>query len=445
MSTPRDGGTGRWHVTTAGTGVVVAGAVLLVLGAFVGRADVALLGALPLVAGGWDLLRRPTGSLGLSLARPEKGGGEGELRSLLRIDSPPGTEAVAVGIYREGLPAADVLLAASDDGTSPGGPVRQVSLLVQTVRTGPQEVATVEAQGVGPGGASASESAGPARRDTLVLPNASPLRDVPLPARLRGLTGTHGSRRPGEGGDLRDVHPFRPGDRLRRIDWRVTAKRSPDLGELYVRGEHALAEAAVMLVVDSRDDVGPDPRTWAGAQSVRPDDPTSLDVARRAAASVARAFLAGGDRVGLDDLGVLRRPLQPGGGRGQLDRITHALALTKPEGTSRHRVRSPRLPSGALVVVFSTFLDDEPAQAAAAWRSIGHRVVAVDTLPPLRTAHLSGRAAAAARLVLVSREDRLADLRDLDVEVVTWRDDPATVLAMLARRDHRRPGAGVPR
>ncbi|HEY0118936.1 MAG TPA: DUF58 domain-containing protein [Cellulomonas sp.] len=451
---PRDGAGGRWHVTAAASGIVVVGAILLVLGAFTGRADVALVGALPLVAGAWDALRRPAGEVRLWLTKSAAPAGEGALRALLSIDSPAGTVAVAVGIHRDGLPAADVLVAVppspapSASSASPASPdrtVRQVPLVVRTVRTGPQEVATVEAQGVGSGGASVSDAAGPVRRDTLVLPSPSPLSDVPLPARLRGLTGAHGSRRPGEGGDLRDVHPFHPGDRLRRIDWRVTARRSPDLGELYVRGEHSLAEASVMLVVDSRDDVGPDPRTWAGAQPVRPDDATSLDVARRAAASVARAFLSGGDRVGLDDLGVLRRPLPPGGGRGQLDRITHALALTKPEGASRHRVRSPRLPSGALVMVFSTFLDDEPTEAAAAWRRIGHRVVAVDTLPRLRTAHLSGRAAAAARLVLVSREDRLADLQDLDVEVVTWRDDPATALATLARRDRRRPGAGVPR
>lgn len=442
---PGDPGTaGRWHVTTAATGVLVAAAVLLVLGVFTGRSDVALLGALPLVAVGWSVLRRPAGAVGLSVGRAEKGGGEGALRAVLQIEAPTGAAAASVGVYRDALPALDVLLAMPDERAGVGG-ARRVPLVVRTVRTGPQELATVEAQGVGPDGTSTGDPAGPVRRDTLVLPSPSPLRDVPLPARLRGLTGNHGSRRPGEGGDLRDVHPFHPGDRLRRIDWRVTARRSPDLGELYVRGEHALAEAAAVLVVDSRDDVGPDPRTWAGSQPVRPDDATSLDIARRAAASVARAFLAGGDRVGLDDLGVLRRPLPPGGGRGQLDRITHALALTKPEGASRHRVRSPRLPSGVLVVVFSTFLDDEPAEAAAAWRRIGHRVVAVDTLPLLRTGHLSGRVAAAARLVLVAREDRLADLRDLDVEVLSWRDDPATALATMSRRDRRRPGAGVPR
>ncbi len=427
----------------AGTGVVLAGAVLLALGALAGRGDVALLGALPLVAGAWDLLRRPAGEVRLVLGRPARSDDEGALRAELHVTAPVGTAAVALGVYRGGLPALDVLLALPDAAT--GSVERRVPLVVRTVRTGPQEVASVEAQGLGPGLIAVSESAGPVRRDTLVLPSAAPLRQVPLPARLRGLTGSHPSRRPGEGGDLRDVHQFHPGDRLRRIDWRVTARRSPTLGELYVRGEHALAEAAVVLVVDSRDEVGPDPRTWAGGRPTRPDDPTSLDVARRAAASVARAFIAGGDRVGLDDLGVVRRPLPPGGGRGQLDRIVHALALTKPEGWSRHRVRSPRLPSGALVVVFSTFLDDEPAEAAAAWRRIGHRVVAVDVLPRLRTGHLSGRAATAARLVLVDREDRLADLRDLDVEVVTWRDDPALALAVLARSDRRRPGAGVPR
>ncbi len=434
----------RWHVAAAATGVLVVATVLMVLATFAGRADVALLGALPLVALGWSVLRRPVGQTAVSLGRPEKAGDEGTLRAVLRVEAPAAATAASVGVYRDALPALDVLLALPDERTAAGA-VRQVPLVVRTVRTGPQELATVEAQGVGVDGTSASDFVGPVRRDVLVLPGPSPLRDVPLPARLRGLTGNHGSRRPGEGGDLRDVHPFHPGDRLRRIDWRVTARRSPGLDELYVRGEHALAEAAAMLVVDSRDDVGPDPRTWAGSRPVRPDDATSLDVARRAAASVARAFLAGGDRVGLDDLGVLRRPLPPGGGRGQLDRITHALALTRPEGSSRHRVRSPRLPSGVLVVVFSTFLDDEPAEAAAAWRRIGLRVVAVDTLPSLRTAHLSGRAAAAARLVLVAREDRLADLRDLDVEVLSWRDDPATALATIARRDRRRPGAGVPR
>ena len=88
--------------------------------------------------------------------------------------------------------------------------------------------------------------------------------------------------------------------------------------------------------------------------------------------------------MGLDDLGVVRRPLPPGGGRRQLDRIRHALALTHPEGEPLRRLRPPQIPSGALVLLFSTFLDDEAAQVAAVWRRAGHRVVAVDVLPTVR-------------------------------------------------------------
>ena len=38
------------------------------------------------------------------------------------------------------------------------------------------------------------------------------------------LVGGHRSRRPGEGGELAGVRRFGPGDRLRRIDWRVTLR-----------------------------------------------------------------------------------------------------------------------------------------------------------------------------------------------------------------------------
>ena len=447
-----------WDVTRAAVVGVLAGGALLLVGALVGRVDVALVGAVPLLVAVRDLTRRPSGRVVVQLDRDEAGtgaagaqsaagsrsatGSQGAadapaLRAILQVSVPGAAPAALVGLHRGGRPAGSVLLAVHG--------LREVHVVVRTARTGPQEVVSADAQGVGPGAATLGDVTGRVTHSTLVLPAAAPLREVPLPTRLRGLTGPHPSRRPGEGGDLRDVHPFTPGDRLRRIDWRATAKRSPDLRELYVRREHALGEAAVVLVVDSRDDLGPDPRTWGLTVAPRPDDATSLDLARAAAASLARAVLAAGDRVGLDDLGVLRRPLPPGGGRQQLDRVRHALALTHPEGAVRARLRSPRLPSGALVVVFSTFLDDEAARAAAAWRRAGHRVLAVDVLPTLRTRHLAERDAVAVRLVLLEREDRLADLRDVDVDVVDWRSEPAVALATLARRDRRRIGRAAPR
>ena len=431
------------------------GVVLLLLGAAFGRADVAVLAG-PLVgAAVWGWVRTPSRDVEVRLgagAEPDEAGEDGTaaaagvaglaaddepgtLRSQVRVRAPRGVAGVVLAVRRSNRSQDEVVVRVRGERTVP--------LVVRTVRTGPQTVAEVDALGIGPVGATVSEPVEPVSDEALVLPTPGPLTALPLPYRLRGLSGAHASRRPGEGGGLRDVHPYAPGDRLRRIDWRVTARRSPRLQELYVRRELALAEAVVLLVVDSRDDVGPDPRTWRGSSRPRATDATSLDLARQAATSLAQAYLAAGDRVGLDDLGALRRPLPPGGGRRQLDRIRHALALTRPEGEPLRRVRAPQLPSGALVVVFSTFLDDVAAEAAVQWRRAGHRVVAVDVLPTLREAALRDRERLALRLVRLARTDRLAAVQDADVEIVTWRDAPQVALAGLARRGQRGPGAGA--
>jgi uncharacterized protein (DUF58 family) len=422
----------RLRPAVAGAAV---GVLLLVVGALLGRPDVAVLGAAPVVAATWDWRRRPSGPVHAALKPVGLSAEPGTLLGEVSVSAPTGTSAALVVVTRHRDVVREVLVHV--DGT------RVLPLTVRTARTGRVTLADVAAQGIGPGAASVAEGAVPATVSVMVLPDTRPLDVLPLPPRLRGLTGTHDSRRPGEGGSLRDVHPFGPGDRLRRIDWRVTARRSPRLEELYVRREHALAEVVTMLVVDSRDDVGPDPLTWRGSLVPAASDATSLDLARRAAASVAQAYLGGGDRVGLDDLAAMRRPLPPGGGRRQLDRIRQALAMTAPVGEASSRVRAPQLPSGALVVVFSTFLDDDAAAVATQWRGAGHRVLAVDVLPPLRTAHLKDRHLLALRMVRISREDRLAALADADVEVITWHDAPDRRLAQFARRAQRRVGAGA--
>ncbi|MBC7291699.1 MAG: DUF58 domain-containing protein [Actinotalea sp.] len=418
-----------------------AAALLLVTGALGGRPDVALLGVAPAVVALWGARAR----LGGATVRGEvwadvvaRGAEAGTLHAAVRLTAPPGTEAVRVRVHRTGHADAEALV---DVPLTRTLPVRAAS-----VRTGPQELARVDAQGLGHGGDLTAPVARTGRTSVTVLPRAGALTALPLPFRLRGLTGQHSSRRPGEGGELRDVHPWQPGDSLRRVDWRATARRSPRGEELYTRRTFALAEAHVTVVVDSRDDVGPDPATWSGARPVRPEDATSLDLARSAAATVAQAYLGAGDRVGLEDLGVRRRTLRAGGGRRQLDRVVHGLAILRPQGDPAPRVRAPQLPSGTLVWVFSTFLDPEGARVAAHWRRAGHRVVAVDVLPPLRTRHLDARARLALRLVTLERADRLADLTAAGVELVRWADDDAPArLQLLARRSHRRPGAGVGR
>lgn len=428
-----------WGTARTAQAAVAGAAAVLLLGVVTGRADVAALAVAVLVAGTGDLWSRPRGALVVHPEPAEPGPDTaGALTSRLRIDAPAGTAAVLVSVVRPGRPDRRALIA--------WPPADEPIVRRRSVRTGNVEAVTAWVQGFGPGLGCVADPTGRATRRVLVLPGAArPGEELPMPTALRGLSGPHGSRRPGEGGDLRDVHPFQAGDRLRRIDWRVTARRSPRLEELYVRREHALAEAVVVLVVDSRDDVGPDPRAWSGPNAPRSDQATSLDIARTAAATLARGYLRAGDRVGLDDLGARRRPLPPGAGARQLDRIRHGLALSAPVGDPSRRVRAPRVPAGALIVLFSTFLDDEAVQVPAAWRAAGHRVLAVDVLPRLHLGELNRTQELAVRFVRIAREDRLAELADRGVGVVRWVDDPELALRLLARADRRRAGAGGPR
>lgn len=394
------------------------GMALLTLGLATARPDVAALG-MPLVLGfAWGWFTRPTGQVAGALVPAD---GAGPVRAHLHLHAPRGTSVVRMRVSTAGYQPAEAVLSARRD--------RHVTLSLHTARTGVLEAYRVDYVPAAHGEVLAAHCPplGPAR--LLVRPRIRPLRRLPLPFRLQGLVGPHTSRRVGEGLELHDIHEFTPGDRLRRIDWRTTVRRSFDprtgsLGELYVRRTLASADATVMLVVDSRDEVGPDVDTWAGGAPTRMTQATSLDLAREAAASVARHVLDRGDRVGLDDLGRQRRPVPPAAGSKHAERIIQRLTRIAPEGSPKPRLRSPRLPSGALVVIFSTFLDDEAGTVAALWRSQGHRVLAVDVLPPLTTANLDPHAATSYRLIRLERGLRLADLRRQGIDVIHWAGDP---------------------
>jgi uncharacterized protein (DUF58 family) len=218
------------------------------------------------------------------------------------------------------------------------------------------------------------------------------------------------------------------------------------LTQLYVRRSHATADAIVILVIDSRDEIGPDVMTWAHARLVHPEDPTSLDIAREAAGSLARTYLEAGDRVGVIDLGRTSRALRPAGGRRHLQRVLQQLAEANPEGDTTRRVRAPQVPSGAMIVLFSTFLDDEPVTLGEIWRAAGHRVLAVDVIPRPEQARLRPREQLAHRIIQLEREDRFWQLSGAGIEIVPWSvggNDGTSSLAhglttAARRRDDRR-------
>ena len=440
-----------WRVSETAVAYGVAAALLLALGVLSGRADVAVLGVPVAGIVLWGWLRRPVGDATAAISRSAAHARVGEIEARLAVDAPTGIDAAWVRIEAPGHAPLHALIRPE--------PGREVRVSVESVRTGRFRMFAGGWLGLGASGVTRGGPAVFGGTMVTLTPRVRALRELPLPFRLQGLTGSHDSRRAGDGGDLRDVSLFTPGDRLRRIDWRVTARRAGQgttaaatgdarqrLTELYVRRTFATADATVMLVIDSRDEVGPDVTAWGDRLPARHDEGTSLDLAREAAASLARHYLDQGDRVGMVDLGRSRAPVAPAGGRRHLHRLTQRLVLAQPEGDPFGRVRPPQIPSGALILLFSTFLDDQSITTARVWRHSGHRVVAVDVLPTPVPDYLGPAERVAFEILRLEREERLRNLVRSGVELVPWEGsaaargttDAPVRLASLARSRMRR-------
>ncbi|KAA2263269.1 DUF58 domain-containing protein [Solihabitans fulvus] len=288
----------------------------------------------------------------------------------------------------------------------------------------------------------------------VVLPPLRALPAGPLPPRAAGLVGAHRARRPGDGTELRNIRPFQPGDRLRRIDWRVSLRSAaeaggePGAGVLHVRERHAEADADVVLAVDTRVDVGADVAGWSSAlrgNSVRAGG--SLDTAVRAAVSLAASYLWQGDRVSLADLGRPQLGVRPGVGRRQLLRLRNQLVVCARSAgwAARPVLHAQQVPHGALVVVLSPFLDDAAVEVTVHAARRGNLVLAVDVLPAGLLADRSTPwGDATLRILELEHETRLAALRGHGIAVVPWADG-GTVAAVLRRAAQPRRRVGVSR
>lgn len=252
-----------------------------------------------------------------------------------------------------------------------------------------------------------------------IMPPVRPASPLPLPAHLTGLHGSHEGRRPGQGGDFRDIHPFAPGDELRRVDWRATARLARKPGELFVRRTNTLSDASVVIAMDTVDDLGEVVASWGTGDLTR-SGVTSLDQAREAARSIATAAVNAGDRVSFHTLVHGGRSLRSGGGSRHLARLNAAIAATGVVGEESRFRRTPPVPHGSVIYVLSTFFDGAAAQIALMWRASGHRVIAVDTLPDLDTDRLSREQGVSLRTLLVEREDMFHDLASAGVDTFRW-------------------------
>ena len=261
-----------------------------------------------------------------------------------------------------------------------------------------------------------------------VYPRVLPLRTLLQPRHTQTSIGDHVARDLGEGIEPGDIREFAPGDRIKQVNWRASLR----LGRLYVTQHHRERNADVVLMLDTLAEVGRAPST-------------SLDLAVRAAASLATGYLARKDRVGLINYGGLIHWVKPGSGRLQYERLADALLAATVVFTYVAKdlaMVPPRvLPPNALVIALTPLLDRRFARAIIDLAGRGFDLVTIVVSPvDVTRAALprSPRLDLACRLWAIERRRELDDLRRRGLLVLEWNPSEPLELA-LAAAGRRRP------
>ena len=264
-----------------------------------------------------------------------------------------------------------------------------------------------------------------------VLPQTAAFESRAQAPRPVGLVGAHRSRRLGAGTEFADIRPFRLGDRLRRISWRVSVRTQA----LHVTTSPAEQDSGVLLVVDALGDHG----RSGGLEG----EASSLDLSVRAAAALAEHHIRTGDRVALRVVSFDGRMVRYGAGARHLRVILDTLAGLRagelPDAVA-DRLQLPAT-GGTVVFVLSPMLSAAIGTATATLALRGLPVVVIDTLPEGAGPHVPGGvdpalAEIAWRMRRLERERVLAGLAAIGAPVIPWRG-PGTVddvVRRLARR-----------
>lgn len=165
------------------------------------------------------------------------------------------------------------------------------------------------------------------------LPDPSS-RSLLDPARYLRVVGNHTSNTLGDGCEAADFREYRPGDRLRDINWRISARR----GEEWITQRHPDRATTVVVILEALDDVGVAPHS-------------SLRRSVRAAQAMVQSHLKVNDPVGLMIVGSSQRWIPPQIGNRQGELITEALLEIQSKVPSHQSLR-PRdmIPPDCVVV-----------------------------------------------------------------------------------------------
>ena len=253
----------------------------------------------------------------------------------------------------------------------------------------------------------------PAPGRFLILPDVTRLRRVEIrPRQTRVYSGVIPARQGGPGVEFFGVREYQPGDPLRWINSRASARHPR---HLFINEFEQERVADVGLILDARRQS--DARSPGGSL---------FEHSVRATATLADTFLNAGNRVGLFIYGRSLDWTYPGYGKVQRERILRALARAEQGGghvfEKLEHLPTRLFPARSQLVLISPLLTGD-SDLLIKLRARGYRLLIISPDPVTFEAKGLDRAGAitqAARLARLERELQLAGLRQEDIRVVDW-------------------------
>ena len=305
------------------------------------------------------------------------------------------------------------------------GEVRTLRYRVQYPRWGVYPVDSLRLQGARRLFTVTSSAERDPARLVRVYPQLARLRRLVKPLATRPASGSRPAATSGEGIEFAELREFRAGERVRRVNWRASARR----GQLLVSDRLPERSSDVVLFLDSLTEAAT-------------EEESTLDLAVRAVATLAGEYLRQRDRVGLLSFGGELEWVRPSAGARQHYRIIDAVLSSESARLFRWRDPSliPRrvLPPQSLIVALTPLLDWRVNRALLNLRARGYDLALIE-VDPLRFAEQqrASYGEQAWRVWLLERELIRNQFLRTGVPVTRWNGDrplAATVEELASTR-----------
>ncbi|MBO0893988.1 MAG: DUF58 domain-containing protein [Acidimicrobiales bacterium] len=242
------------------------------------------------------------------------------------------------------------------------------------------------------------------RLDLRVHPTPESLRRLVSPSDTRALVGNRTARHKAEGIEFADIRPYIPGDRVREINWRATARR----GDLWVNQRHPERNSDVVIFLDTFSDL-------------------ALAAGTQAATALVTAYAGQRDRVGLVTFGGVLNWVQPNVGQRHLYRLLDTLLSSAVYPSYVWKdvggVPTRALPPKALVWIVSPLEDDRVLAVIHELSGRGVDLAVIEVpLHEMYRPEEGEQGELAHRLWCLERAAQRARLSRLGVAVVEWHE-----------------------